>query len=234
VPKFKKTLFALTASTFATLATLVILEASLRLYRGALFSVADVRDRPDRTGHAPWFEYDEQLGYVPKPGMFVRREGYTASVDANYLRRDPATQRPDGRPVLVVGDSFAFGAEVDDGEDFPAVLERIVGRPILNAGVGAYGFDQAILRAERLLPIYRPDTLIVALISDDIERAGFAYFYAWKPYFTVVENELVLKNVPGQPFRSTRTSPIRRVTWRSSRSSISGIAVRRLVPMTSL
>ncbi len=204
--RFKKLSFVLTAVLVTQLAVIVALEASVRLFRGTLTTFDDVRDRPDRTGHAPWVDYDERLGNVPKPGVFVRPEGFTTSVDKDRLRRGLETPRPEGSPILVVGDSFAFGAEVNDGEDFPAVLERLLERPVLNAGVGAYGIDQAILRAERLLPVHHPDTLIVALISDDVERAEFSYFFAWKPYFTVGEGELELHNVPVPRGRSRISS----------------------------
>lgn len=93
--------------------------------------------------------------------------------------------------VLAVGDSFTEGWEVLGNESWPAVLERMTGVPVVNAGIGAYGTDQIILRVERLLPIVKPKILIVGFLEDDILRAAHSvYGGAPKPYFTIENGEL--------------------------------------------
>jgi hypothetical protein len=87
--------------------------------------------------------------------------------------------------ILAVGDSFTEGWEVDDGESWPAYLERMTGTPVVNGGVGGYGTDQIILRTEQLLPIVRPKTLIVGFLEFDIFRTAHSHFGAPKPYFTI-------------------------------------------------
>jgi len=105
----------------------------------------------------------------------------------------------DGPQTSTVGDSFTFGDEVEDEESWPAQLEKILNKRVLNAGVGAYGVDQAFLRAEVLLDKYDPDVVILSLISDDINRteySNYPYGRGWKPYFEYENGALVLKNVP--------------------------------------
>jgi hypothetical protein len=121
---------------------------------------------------------------------------------------------------------MAFGGEVDDGADFPSVLERIVARPVLNAAVPGYGIDQTILRAERLLPVHRPDTLIVSLSPLAVELVAFSYYYTWKPFFTLVGDELVLHNVPVP--RGERS--IGRFKALAIRSQLAHQVFRRLAP----
>ena len=70
----------------------------------------------------------------------------------------------DSRPtILAVGDSCTYGDEVSDNETWPAYLEAEMGTRVWNAGVFGYGLDQAVLRAEVLLPKLKPDILIVGL-----------------------------------------------------------------------
>jgi hypothetical protein len=57
--------------------------------------------------------------------------------------------------------------------------------PVINAGVGGYATDQIVMRAEQLLPIVRPKTLIVGFLDEDILRSGHSSFGASKPYFTL-------------------------------------------------
>ena len=84
---------------------------------------------------------------------------------------------------------------------WPAHLEQMLGRPVVNAGVPGFGTDQIVLRAERLLPMLKPSTLVVSFFSHDFERAGMAVFSgASKPYFAMEGGSLALRNVPVPPY----------------------------------
>jgi hypothetical protein len=99
--------------------------------------------------------------------------------------------------ILATGDSFTIGSGVPDSGSWPAHLEKLIGKPILNAGAGAWGVDQMILRAEQLIPIVKPQTLIVGILAQDSLRNCFeVYGGGYKPYFNIVDNSLVLKGVP--------------------------------------
>jgi hypothetical protein len=97
---------------------------------------------------------------------------------------------------VVVGDSFTFGDEVNDGETWASQLQTLLGVSVLNGGVFGYGVDQAYLRARALMDAYHPAVVLLALISDDIVRTERSYYEAWKPYFEFQNGELVLRNVP--------------------------------------
>jgi len=88
---------------------------------------------------------------------------------------------------------------VADEETWVARLEGRLNKRVLNAGVSAYGIDQAVLRAERLLAQYRPELVILSYVTDDINRTEFDYLSygaGWKPYFELVNGSLTLRNVP--------------------------------------
>ena len=181
--------------------TSVLVEMGLRFYRGGLFS-----EPPRRYQGLPleFFKsaypaaYDPLLGYKPRPGAGGSENpwGRKVTITAEGFRSNGSAESLSGAPVLALGDSFTFGDEVNDDESWPAHLEKILGRPVLNAGVFGYGLDQMVLRAEQLLDSITPALLIVSITPDDIFRCEFSYRYAWKPYFDIVDGELALRNVP--------------------------------------
>jgi hypothetical protein len=86
---------------------------------------------------------------------------------------------------LAVGDSYTFGDHVSDHETWPAHLERLLQRPVLNGGVFGYGVDQIILRTEELLPRLRPQVVVVSIIPADVTRTEYSKNFSWKPYYDI-------------------------------------------------
>jgi lysophospholipase L1-like esterase len=104
-----------------------------------------------------------------------------------------------GPLIVALGDSMTEGYAVGNDETWPAHLERLTGRRVLNAGVRGYGLDQIVLRAERILPETRPSTVVLAFIADDISRTALSVRDAkGKPYFVPEGEGLALRNVPVQ------------------------------------
>ncbi|MDP1967258.1 MAG: GDSL-type esterase/lipase family protein, partial [Reyranella sp.] len=96
---------------------------------------------------------------------------------------------------------------VADDEAWPAQLQRIIGRRVLNAGVSGYGFDQIVLRAEELAPRYKPGAIVVGFIADDIRRTEMRRLWgADKPYYDIEGQTLVPRNVPVPPRADPRTT----------------------------
>ena len=182
----------------AVLISLGVLELGLRTwFWGYLFTwtnlVLDARTVLAE-GDAGRYVHDDRLGYVPRAGHAA--SGVTIEADG---KRSTGAPLP-GAPILAVGDSFTFGAEVADLETWPAQLQKITGRRVLNAGVSGYGFDQIVLRAEALAPVYRPGAIVVAFIADDIRRTEMRRMWsADKPYFDPEGDGLALRNVPVPP-----------------------------------
>jgi hypothetical protein len=108
--------------------------------------------------------------------------------------------RDASEPILAVGDSFTFGTQVSDRDTWPAQLEKLSGRRVINGGVFGYGIDQAFLRARRLLSRDRFSTVIFSFIPDDIRRCQMSVeFGGAKPYFDFKDGRLTLENVPVSP-----------------------------------
>lgn len=182
----------------STLFTLFVLEFATRLYEAeTLLLLKDYRGNV-RDLHQEGLpaQYDASLGWIPRIGYSgtSNKWGTQVTILANGVRSNGHSDSPPQTPaILVVGDSFTFGDEVSDNETWPAILEELLGKRVINGGVFAYGTDQSFLRLKSLLPIYSPDTVIFSLIPDDLERAEYSMALgARKPYFEVQNNSLKL------------------------------------------
>ena len=180
---------------------------------------------------------DKLLGYVPRPGYSGTDHGGRAllTFDEHGLRvhrRDAPPPAQETPPVLVVGNSYAMGEEVADDQTFPAHLQTILDRRVLNGGVLGYGIDQMVLRAAQLVPAFRPDLLVVSFIADDVRRTEMRVLWGVDvPYFDIVDGALQLRNVPVPPPVAAMEplDPVRRVLGYSFLIDV----VMRRVGMTS-
>ncbi|WP_395714195.1 SGNH/GDSL hydrolase family protein [Reyranella sp.] len=162
------------------------------------------------------FAYDPTLGWAPIPGssgtMLGKPLTFTAAGTREQNRdrppaagpsagssTDPSIGASTGPLIIAFGDSMTEGFAVGNDETWPAHLERLTGRPVLNAGVRGYGLDQMVLRAERMIPEIRPSTVVLAFIADDIPRTALSVRDARrKPYFLSDGEGLARHNVPVQ------------------------------------
>ena len=191
----KSRVHGLVLTAISVCLTLLGLEFAVRLQRGTVLQLQSQSAQPQNSiGRNT---YHPRLGWITRPGRF--ESGWISNTDESGIRSNGRPGPPAGRPVLAVGDSFTFGDEVEDGETWAAQLEEILNKSVINAGVGAYGIDQAFLRAELLLEKYDPEVVILSFISDDINRTEYSCFpngRGWKPYFAYEQGALALKNVP--------------------------------------
>lgn len=143
----------------------------------------------------PAAQYDAHFGWVQVP--FLRTEGFVTG-DHGVRMPGPEILPLQQDAVLMVGDSFGAGSGVSGADSWPAQLEQLLGTQVINAGVGGYGFDQIILRAEYLLPRLKPRTLFVETRLDYGNWANRLAMSsgAPKPYFVADHDHLVLKNEP--------------------------------------
>jgi lysophospholipase L1-like esterase len=187
---------------------------TLALAEGALRATQGLRNDPS-------YRYDARLGWSPRPGFVGRSDGTTVTITPDGWRSNGLVA-----PVLAVGDSFTFGTDVLDQETWPAQLERLIGRPVINGGVGGYGLDQAVLRAEDLVARLHPSLLIVAFIPDDADRCGLRERADAKPWFTASGD---LRGVPvPRPLELLRLGR-RAAGWRPAPSGEDAAAVSRLL-----
>lgn len=193
--------------TSLTLASLC-LEVGLRLAdRIPVFSFNNLLlERVNRHKNNVVAQYDPLLGWVPVANYSSRVQDRTVTFGDQGVRmnNDKFTPLPTGA-IMAVGDSFTAGSEVSDDETWPAHLQQILGRPVVNAASGGWGTDQMIMRAETLLPVLVPKMVIVGVMVDDILRAQFEFRGgAYKPLFVIEDGKLVNKNYPVPKYTGSR------------------------------
>ncbi len=219
----KKLLINLSLSVFSFIFTFVLLECAARVYKKEYHWRNFLEEKWNLFRSAYPVQYDTLLGWIPKEHFSGYQNVWETQVTLNEhgIRSNGMTNIPDefmdSSPVLVVGDSFTFGDQVSDHETWPAILERLIRKRVINAGVFGYGIDQSFLRAEKLSEIYQPEILIFSFIPDDIkrcelsERTGVA-----KPYYHVSDRSPRLHNVPvPPPPERTSITGIRRILGHS-------------------
>jgi len=186
---------------------LLLLEIGCRALRGPeallhwqnLLVVSRTQEKNEQNADVgSAYRHDPVLGFVNTPGYASADLNY----DSNGFRRLPslpanAVQDP---PILATGDSYTKGDEVADLDAWPARLQEIAGWRTINAGVGAYGLDQAVLLTEQLVPRLKPAVLVHGFIADDVRRTEMRRMWGReKPYFERTGSGLELRNVPVPP-----------------------------------
>jgi lysophospholipase L1-like esterase len=189
------------------LAPLLLLEAALRMFGPILPGNYD-------TGH--YLQRHARLGHFNVPGFdgWIKTSEFTTRVTISPLGlRDPrsAYERPaDVFRVLLLGDSFVEGVQVDASKTVAAQLEaslqRQSSRPVevINAGVAGYGTGQEMLLFEQEGVRYQPQVVVlVVFLGNDIGDNSFRpdpqrAEQTSRPTFEL-DSERMIRVVPGAP-----------------------------------
>jgi len=81
----------------------------------------------------------------------------------------PVKEKYDKKNIVILGDSFAFGQGVSDGEEFPEVMASGLkrGYDVINLSVGGYGLTQEIRKYYDLGALYKPEIVVIVFCSND-------------------------------------------------------------------
>ncbi|MFH0803027.1 MAG: SGNH/GDSL hydrolase family protein [bacterium] len=99
--------------------------------------------------------------------------------------------------ILILGDSYTFGEEVSDTETYPYCLQQMLpDAEVINLGVRGYGHDQMLIYLKEEGIKYKPDIVILGVITGDAGRNMLKFRDYAKPKFKLLNNGLKLDNVP--------------------------------------
>jgi lysophospholipase L1-like esterase len=200
------------AVVLGLVAPLILIELSLRLFGPWI---------PGGYDTGAYIVRDEYLGHVHAPGYtgWMKAPEYVTHISISPLglrdRRSRYDKPPGTFRVLLVGDSFVEGVQVQEWETVARQLEAILNRDptqpveVINAGVAAYGTAQQLLFYEKDLERYQPDLVVLFFFPwNDVKNNSYRLEIpdrrlskALKPYFEL-EDDGTLTLIPGPPPRS--------------------------------
>ena len=194
--RFSDFFLAVCLSLIIALVTLVALEILLR--------IADFRELRDGLSEQSLnYDYDAELGWAPAP----ESSGTITTFRTTHFKHNGLGLRDeeftlDAKPtIMVLGDSFVWGADSEADERFTELLKaRIPDHKILAAGVAGYGTDQEYLLLQRLWPKVKPAVVVLIFCADNDRldnRTNIRYASYHKPYFaTQADGALALMGQP--------------------------------------
>jgi len=162
---------------------------------------------PPQSRQPELYEADARYGYALRPNQTASYEyppGEPRTIivhsDAYGFRNthDMGAEDPRVR-VLVVGDSYTFGEGVQEGERFTDYLQEMEPEwRVDNIGMPGYGPDLMFLALKAILPLARPDIVVISLFFDDFRRvrpefSGLGYA---SPRFELRAGQLVEVEYP--------------------------------------
>jgi GDSL-like lipase/acylhydrolase family protein len=160
--------------------------------------------------------WDPRRGWALKPNVDRARDadGTVVTSNSHGLRSEkeiPLEKPPGEKRLLLLGDSFTFGAEVADRETFAAGLAPLLpGVEVLNLGVHGYGHDQMLLYLRDEGVKYSPDVVLVGFVGDDMLRNVLQFRDFAKPRFTLEGDRLMPHGIPvPSPEEVLREEPFR-------------------------
>ena len=138
--------------------------------------------------------FDPQLGFAPVPDsrgahLFPIGPKIPMRYNEDGFRIPVSGQERKHPYVMALGCSFTYGDACAAEDTYPHILAGMLGGSELNAGVCSYGLTQMTLLAERLIPRFRPEYLVVeysTLLADrSIDYFAPSYFLTLPvPYFS--------------------------------------------------
>jgi lysophospholipase L1-like esterase len=93
--------------------------------------------------------------------------------------------RPTGESIICFGDSLTYGTGASPGMDYPSQLSRLIGRPVINAGIPGDTTGTALARLERDVLSRSPRIVIITLGGNDLMR-GVSRAEAFRNLKTVI------------------------------------------------
>jgi lysophospholipase L1-like esterase len=181
---------------------LVILSLGFCLAVVAAFELGLRYGEAHRAEFAPLMtqlhRYSESYGWEPRRGVRLRQNSGITSINAEgYRGRVLQAHDETATRVLMLGDSIAFGLDVDDEQTFSALLDQRPEFEVANLAVQGFGVGQSLRRLEREGGRHAAQVVVlnVCLANDFADSMLPVFLYDGmhpKPYYRIEQARLVL------------------------------------------
>ena len=137
---------------------------------------------------------DPVLGWTSNTkGPEINQQGFRNASDFNKIDLNSGKRR-----IMILGDSFMWGAGVRMEENAPSLLQTKLGDSYecFNLGVPGWGIDQMYLSYQRYKDLIKPDVVILSFIDDDVNRVLEAFRnreHVSKPSFLLKNEKLIYR-----------------------------------------
>ncbi|MCB9664664.1 MAG: hypothetical protein H6732_11170 [Alphaproteobacteria bacterium] len=143
-----------------------------------------------------YLEHDPALGWQPRRAWQKTTLWGEVGHDATGARLVPGTAT-EGTRVVLLGDSFTYGADVGNGETWAARLAaRRPDLAVTNLGVPGFSLEQILLRWRRDGRPLQPDVVVLGFVESDIDRTGHGHYGRDKPWATLADDGLAWHGQP--------------------------------------
>jgi lysophospholipase L1-like esterase len=89
----------------------------------------------------------------------------------HFLYHPPVKNpRPAGENIVCFGDSLTYGTGASQGMDYPTQLSRLIGRPVINAGIPGDTTATALSRLDRDVLGRSPRIVLITLGGNDLKN----------------------------------------------------------------
>jgi hypothetical protein len=191
----------------SVLLTIGIAEVLMRrAYAGRPFSlgyVGEYKNRPSRN-----FLTDDLTGWRMRPSheftWITEKIPHSYKSNAQGFRADADFNPSDPRKkIVLVGDSYTFGAGVDFQDTFGDVLQKkSPNRVVYNLGMPGFGVDQVWMSVRHQAFDLHPDLIVAGIVDADFERSLIPFRIAEgfnKPTFKLANGQLIQRTLEQPP-----------------------------------
>ena len=148
------------------------------------------------------YVYHDTLGWFPSKnstGRFKALREVSVRHNSRGFRDEEHLPGEKAR-IMVLGDSFVWGYDVEEEDRFTEILDSTLeGMDVFNLGVSGYGTDQEWILLQKHYEYYQPDIVFLMFCTDNDRldnRMNLRYNYFYKPYVTEEAGSLKVKGVP--------------------------------------
>jgi hypothetical protein len=147
---------------------------------------------PDFMSDNLWRQYDKDVGWMLLPT--ANGKSNNGCIVINHINvnslgfRDKEWSNDETYKIAVLGDSYMEGQHLPEGTIVPQLLERILGVPVLNAGLDGYGTLHEYLVYNKYVAPHQPQLVLLFIypfndIQDNSKSLASNYVLRWPQAF---------------------------------------------------